>query len=229
MKIYTVIPARGGSKSIPKKNICLLNNKPLLQHSVEYSLHCPQIAHTIVSTDSEEIAEVARKCGAEVPFIRPAEFAQDLTQDYPVMRHALEELEKFYNERIDVIALLRPTSPFRPPNLIERAVALLEKYPNASSVRAVAVAQEHPFRQWETDGPYIVGYEKKVFEPYNIPRQLLPQAYFQTGDLEMVKRQTLMEGSVSGSRVLPLIISHEEMVDIDNAEDWKKAEQHSQK
>ena len=229
MNIYTVIPARGGSKSIPKKNIQLLGGKPLIQYSIEYSLKCPLIAHTVVSTDSEEIADVARSCGAEVPFIRPKELAEDDVPDYPVFRHALETLEDLYNEQIDAIVLLRPTSPLRPPGLIERGVALLQHFPEASSVRTVTLSSEHPFRQWRIVGDYMVGYEAEVFEPYNLPRQQLPPVYFQTGDLEIVRRQTLLDGSISGNHILPLVIDPEEMVDIDHESDWQEAEQRLQR
>lgn len=224
MNICTVIPARGGSKGVPKKNIRLLQGKPLLQYSVEYSLKCPLIARTIVSTDSEEIAEIARNCGADVPFMRPAELAEDNVSDYPVIRHALDFLEKIYKEQIDLIVLLRPTSPFRPPNLIEQAVSLLDRYPEATGVRAVTSSKEHPFRQWKMDGPYIVGFVSEVFEPYNIPRQLLPKVLFQTGDLEIAKRQTLLAGSVSGAKVLPLLIERERVLDLDTLADWERAE-----
>lgn len=224
MKIYTVIPARAGSRGIPKKNIKLLQGKPLLQYSIEYSLKCPLISRTIVSTESEEVALLAKQASAEVPFLRPAELAQDHVPDYPVMRHALEALEKFYKEQIDWIVLLRPTSPFRPPHLIEEAVLLVQKYPEATAVRAVAESKEHPFRQWQTDGSYIVGYEKSGNEPYNLPRQQLPKMFFQTGDIELVKRQTLLDGSVSGSRVLPIFIRREDILDLDTLLDWDKAE-----
>ena len=220
MKIYTVIPARGGSKGIPKKNIRPLCGRPLLQYSVEYSLKCPLVSRTIVSTDSEEIAAVAKNCGAEAPFLRPAELAQDHTPDYPVFRHALEKLEEAYKEKIDVIVLLRPTSPFRPPNLIEKAAALLEKHKDATSVRSVAWSKEHPFRQWVMDGHYITGFVSSVHEPYNIPRQQIQKVLFQTGDLEMVHRRTLLEGTISGNRVLPLVIGHDDMLDLDTLEDW---------
>ena len=229
MNVYTVIPARGGSKSIPKKNIRPLRGKPLIQYSIEYSLKCPLIAHTVVSTDSEEIAEVAQNCGAEVPFLRPVELAQDDTPDYPVMRHALDTLEDLYNEQIDAIVLLRPTSPLRPPGLIERGVALLQRFPEASSVRSVTPSEQHPFRQWRIVGDYMVGYETKVFEPYNLPRQQLPPVYFQTGDLEIVRRQTLLGGSISGNHILPLVIEPEEMGDIDHEPDWQEAEQRLQR
>ncbi|WP_130470849.1 cytidylyltransferase domain-containing protein [Candidatus Magnetaquicoccus inordinatus] len=224
MNIYTVIPARGGSKSIPMKNIRPLHGKPLLHYSIHYSLSCPLVKQTIVSTDSPQIAEIAQQEGAQVPFLRPAHLAEDLTQDFPVFQHALHELEKIYQEQIDLLVLLRPTSPLRPPGLIEQAVALLQQHPQATSVRSVAPTKEHPYRQWQEDGPFIRGVEEQVWEPYNLPRQLLPTRYFQTGDLEMVRRETLLAGSISGARVLPLIIAHEQMVDIDHESDLQNAE-----
>ncbi|OGY46849.1 MAG: hypothetical protein A2840_02725 [Candidatus Buchananbacteria bacterium RIFCSPHIGHO2_01_FULL_47_11b] len=224
MNVYTVIPARAGSKSIPKKNIRLLNGKPLIQYSIDYSLRCPLIARTIVSTDSEEIATIARAGGALVPFIRPNQYAQDDTPDYPVMRHALEALEKEYKETIDVIVLLRPTSPFRPAGLIEQSLKLFEQFPEATSIRAMARAKQHPYRQWKRNGDYVVGYEQAVKEPYNIPRQQLPEVFFQTGDIELVRRETLLGGSVSGDKVLPLEINQRDVVDIDSLSDWEAAE-----
>jgi len=224
MNIYTVIPARGGSKSIPKKNIRLLRGKPLIQYSIEYSLKCSLVTNTIVSTDSEEISEIACNCGAKVQFIRPVELAQDDTPDYPVIRHALDTLENLNNEKIDAIVLLRPTSPLRPPNLIERGVDILKQFSDVTSVRSVTLAKEHPYRQWIMYDNYMKGYETKVFETYNFPRQKLPEAYFQTGDLEIVRRRTLLGGSVSGQKVAPLIIDRSEMLDIDEPSDLKLAE-----
>lgn len=229
LNIYTVIPARGGSKSIPKKNIQLLAGKPLIQFSIEYSLKCSLVANTVVSTDSPEISQIARKYGAEVPFLRPAELSQDATPDYPVISHALDMLECLNKEQIDAIVLLRPTSPLRPPGLIEHGVGLLERFPKATSIRSVALSREHPFRQWQIIGDYMVSYEKDAFEPYNIPRQKLPPAYFQTGDLEIIRRETLLEGSVSGKFIIPLIIDHEEMIDIDHEGDFQEAEERLRK
>jgi len=180
MNIYTVIPARGGSKSIPQKNIKLLNGKPLIEYSIKYSLACPLVNHTIVSTDSPEIAEIAKACGAEVPFLRPSEFSGDLVPDYPVLAHALKELEEATNKRIDLIVLLRPTSPLRPVKLIEKGIQLMINFPNASSVRSVTKSTEHPYRQWKLDGDHMIGYANEINEAYNIPRQKLPSVYFQT-------------------------------------------------
>ena len=224
MNIYTVIPARGGSKSIPLKNIRLLRGKPLIHYSIRYGLSCPLVKRTIVSTDSEEIAQIAKEQGAEVPFLRPSAYAQDDTPDFPVFQHALQELERIYQETVDFLVLLRPTSPLRPPGLIQQAMALMEHYPESSSVRSVAIAKEHPYRQWQKEGNFIRGVEKMVREPYNLPRQQLPITYFQTGDLELVRRQTILSGSISGPNVLPLLIDHEQMVDIDHERDFISAE-----
>ena len=116
--------------------------------------------------------------------------------------------------------MIRPTSPLRPSGLIERAAKILSQNPDCSSVRTVAPVKEHPYRVWRLSGtgtllPAING----VDEPYNLPRQVLPQYFFQTGDIEVVRRETLLLGSVSGDNVHPLVIDHEEMVDIDSFDD----------
>ncbi|SVA88997.1 uncharacterized protein METZ01_LOCUS141851 [marine metagenome] len=226
--IYTVIPARGGSKSIPRKNIKLLNGRPLIEYSIDYSKQSQLVSKTIVSTDDMEIASIAKELGAEVPFMRPSILSGDLVPDYPVMFHALEELERIYSEIIDIIVLLRPTSPLRPPNLIEQGIELLQKDQQATSIRAVALVKEHPYRQWgnQKDG-YISGFSNKISnksEPFNLPRQKLPETFFQTGDIEIIRRETLIQGSVSGKRVLPLIIDSEKVYDIDSQDDFELVE-----
>lgn len=117
-RIITIIPARGGSKRIPGKNIAPLAGKPLIAHSIEESLDCSLVERTIVSTDDPEIAEVARRWGAEVPFLRPGEFSRDDTTDLPVFIHALEWLQANDNLLPDLVVHLRPTTPLRPPGLI---------------------------------------------------------------------------------------------------------------
>jgi CMP-N,N'-diacetyllegionaminic acid synthase len=225
MNIITVIPARGGSKSIPFKNIKMLNGMPLMSYSIEYSTRCYLVKDTIVYTDSEKIANIAKEYGANVPFLRPKNIADDETQDFPVIQHALEELEKIQGEKIDAIVLLRPTSPLRPLNLIERAVDILNKNPDCTSVRSVVKSSEHVYRQWNLlDDGTIAGVISSVFEPYNIPRQKLPNVYFQSGDIEVIRRDTIINGSISGNKVFPLILEQEEMLDIDYIDDLKIAE-----
>lgn len=224
MKLVAIVPARGGSKSLPKKNILLLKGKPLLCHSVDYSLKSKLVSTTIVSTDSKEIADIAKNCGASVPFIRPDKFAQDDTRDYPVMRHALDFFES-KGQIFDIYILLRPTSPMRPSGLIESAVEIFKNNPLVTSIRSMAEIKEHPYRAWKQnqDGS-ISSFINNETEPYNIPRQELPPLYFQTGDIEAIRRETLINGSVSGNRVFPLVIKHNEMIDIDNQSDFERAE-----
>jgi CMP-N,N'-diacetyllegionaminic acid synthase len=224
MKLVVIIPARGGSKSLPKKNILMLRGKPLLCHSVDYSLKSKLVSSIIVSTDSQEIADIAENYGAKVPFIRPSEFAQDDSRDYQVMRHAFDFLEA-QGKIFDLYILLRPTSPMRPPGLIEKAFEILKRNPNVSSVRSMARIKEHPYRTWRqhSDGS-VSGFVSSEKEPYNIPRQELPELYFQTGDIEVIRRETIIKGSISGEHVFPLLIDHEDMIDIDSQSDFAKAE-----
>jgi N-acylneuraminate cytidylyltransferase len=222
-KILAVIPARAGSKSLPNKNIKLLNDKPLLAYSIKYATDCKLISKTIVSTDSSKYAQVAKNYGASVPFLRPEKFAKDVSQDYDFMRHALD----FYHQSgvfYDILILLRPTSPLRPEGLIERGLELLENNPQATSIRSVTQVKEHPWRTWKenSDGS-ITGLVNEQTEPYNLPRQQLPNIYFQTGDIELVRASTLLAGSVTGNNVYPLIINHEQMIDIDTPDDFKLA------
>ena len=225
MKVVVIIPARSGSKSLPKKNILPLNGKPLLCYSVSYALKSDLVNKVIVSTDSEEFAEIAKNCGADVPFLRPAKISMDNTRDYPFMRHALDYLDSV-GDVYDIYILLRPTSPLRPEGLIEKSIDILNKNPKATSVRAVAKVKEHPYRVLgiNEDGS-ISSFVQEIHEPYNFPRQELPEAYFMTGDIEAARRETLLNGSVSGENMFPIIIKPEEKIDIDHIDDFKIAEE----
>lgn len=136
--MLALIPARGGSKGLPGKNVRPLAGLPLLEHSLRLARLCPEIARTVVSTDSEEIAAVARAAGGDVPFLRPAELARDETPMLPVLRHALEQLSDGY----ETLLLLDPTSPGRLPEDVARAHELLEASPAADGVVSVS---EPPF------------------------------------------------------------------------------------
>jgi len=224
MKIITIIPARGGSKSLPKKNILSLNGKPLLCYSIDYSLRSQLVTSTVVSTDSQEIADIAKSSGASVPFLRPGKYARDDTRDYPVIRHALDFFEG-QGQIFDLYVLLRPTSPLRPSGLIEKALEILEDNIDATSVRSMARIKEHPYRVWrQNDDKSVCGFIETEVEPYNIPRQELPELFFQTGDIEVIRRETIINGSISGEYVYPLIIDHEDMIDIDSQSDFDRAE-----
>jgi N-acylneuraminate cytidylyltransferase len=225
MNILCVIPARSGSKGVANKNIKDFDGKPLIVHSIEYAKNCKEISDIVVSTDSIEYSKIAEKYGALVPFIRPKKFSTDTSQDIDFIYHALINCEKIYKKKYSLVILLRPTSPIRENSLIKKGLDMMIADPRASSLKAVTEAIEHPYRHWIPEDKYIVGYEKRFFEPYNLPRQKLPKTFYSAGDLEIIRRNTIIEGSVSGNKIIPLILNKEEVVDIDTPSDWKKAEE----
>ncbi len=229
--IVTIIPARSGSKSLHKKNIRLLGNRPLIAYSIEYSLKCKIVDRTIVSTDDKETAQIAKRYGAEVPFFRPKKYAQDTSRDFSFMMHSALWLKKNENFVPNFLVLLRPTSPFRPKGLIERGISMLIETKNADSIRSVALCDEHPYKMWKVQGNFMKPLAgKNIYEPYNLPRQLLPKIYYQTGDLEIVRSSTLFKKrSVSGDNIIPLIIDKKKMIDIDDLKDFEKAESKTKK
>ncbi len=220
--IIALIPARSGSKGIPKKNIIHFKGIPLLAHSIIYAKKSLLIKDIIVSTDSEEFAIISNKFGGRTPFIRPKHLSGDTVEDYPVVNHAVNFLENEKKEKIDFIALLRPTSPLRPQNLIEKAYNLLKKNKLGTSVRSVVRVKEHCYRQWFKEGDKLLPFISNVYEPYNLPRQKLPVSFFQSGDIEFIRRNTLKNKSVSGNYVLPLVLNHKDLYDIDTLEDLNK-------
>ncbi|MDH5605484.1 MAG: acylneuraminate cytidylyltransferase family protein, partial [Anaerolineae bacterium] len=187
-EVLAIIPARGGSKSIPRKNVIDFAGYPLISYSIAAGLAAELVTRVIVSTDDDEIAGISRRYGAEVPFIRPAEHAQDATPDLPVFQHALEWLAENEDYRPDIIVQLRPTSPFRRVWQIDRAVAQLIERPDADAVRTVIVPFQNPFKMWTigADGLMKPLVDTRFKEAYNMPRQALPDVYWQTGYVDAV-------------------------------------------
>jgi len=219
MKTLALIPARGGSKSIPLKNIKLFCGKPLIVYSIEAALECSLIDRTIVSTDSADIAEIARGAGAEVPFLRPEELAQDDTPDFPVFIHCIEWLKEHEGYEPDILVHLRPTSPLRTVSMIENAIQLLRDDPDADAVRAVCEPSQNPFKMWEIreDGFMSPLVKTDIPEQYNQPRQRLPVVYWQNGYIDVTRRKTLLESkSMTGDRIKPLVVDNANIIDIDN-------------
>ncbi|MXS84450.1 acylneuraminate cytidylyltransferase family protein [Nitrosomonas sp. HPC101] len=228
MLIYSLIPARGGSKAVPHKNIRLLCGKPLITHSIEISLESPSVHRTFVSTDSEQIAATARSAGAEVPFLRPASLAQDDTRDLPVFQHFLDWLKQNHIPLPDAVFQFRPTSPARRVEKIEEAVELLKKHPDADSVRGVIEPAQNPYKMWTIDEN---GFMQPLLsipgipEPFNEPRQSLPKAYWQVGYLDLIRTRTILEKeSLTGTRILPLRIDGRDAIDIDDEFSFQLAE-----
>ncbi len=229
VEVLALIPARGGSKGIPRKNIRDFSGYPLIAWSIAAAKQSELVTRVIVSTDDEEIAAVARAWGAETPFLRPAKFAEDKTTDLPVFVHALEWLAENENYRPDVVVQLRPTSPIRPVGLVDDAVRILLQHADADSVRGVVPAGQNPHKMWRLapggSGPMtnLLAVEG-IEEPYNAPRQILPDIHWQTGHIDAIRASVILGGSMSGKRVYPILIDPDFTVDLDNLRDWVRAE-----
>ena len=207
-EVLALIPARGGSKSVPRKNLLQVAGKPLIAYSIGHALECTKITRTIVSTDDDEIADVARRFGAEVPFRRPAEAATDTATDLQVFRHALLFLqEQGYTP--ELVVHLRPTGPVRRIDLIEHAINMMLRHPEADSLRAVGLADQTPYKMWRIEGSYLrqalplAGFP----ESHSMPRQKLPAVYWQNGYVDIVRPRTIIElDSMVGQVVLPFVV-----------------------
>jgi YrbI family 3-deoxy-D-manno-octulosonate 8-phosphate phosphatase len=228
-EVLALIPARGGSKGIPRKNIRSFAGYPLIAWGIAAAKQSELVTRVIVSTDDEEIAAVAREWGAETPFLRPAEFAQDKTTDLPVFEHALKWLEDFEGYRPDVVVQLRPTSPIRPRTMLDDAIRILLEHADADCVRGVVPAGQNPFKMWRFNGdgkPLNPLLEVEgIPEPYNAPRQILPSVYWQTGHIDAIRYSTITQKkSLTGNVIYPLLIDPKYTVDIDTPSDWVKYE-----
>ena len=222
-----IVPARGGSKSIPRKNIRPIGGIPLLAYSIEAALRARQVDRVMVSTDDEEIAEVARAWGAEVPFLRPAAIAGDATPDLPVFQHVLDWLEANASGIPEIVVQLRPTSPLRPPECVDAAIDLLRTDETIDSVRSVVSASQNPYKMWRlhVDGTLTPLMDDGTPEPYNRPRQELPQTYWQTGHVDAIRTRVIREQrSISGSRIRALVLDSAYACDIDSDADWTRTE-----
>ncbi len=228
-EIIAIIPARGNSKSIPRKNIRALAGHPLVAYSIKAALGAKQVSRVIVTTDDEEIAAIARSYGAETPFMRPAELALDETTDFPVFEHALNWLGAHENYHPDMVVQLRPTSPIFPKDLIDKAIAVLLDHADADSVRGVVPSSENPYKMWRIDDRGVMQPLLDVDgmkEPYNAPRQVLPDTYWQTGHIDVIRTETILKmRSLNGEVIYPVFIKPDYSVDIDTLLDWKHAEQ----
>lgn len=228
MEVLALIPARGGSKSIPRKNLLNVAGKPLVAWSIEHAKQAKSVTRIIVSTDDEEIARAAFDYGAEV-MLRPSEFATDTSPDLDTFYHALNELLKV-DYLPQYVVHLRPTMPVRREGDIDKAVALLAADPNATSLRSVSRAKQSPYKMWQgpTNG-YISpfwnddaasalllaklgtthgkpAYTNWHGEQHSVPRQTLPQFYHQNGYIDVIQARTILNGQMAGDRVLPFYV-----------------------
>jgi YrbI family 3-deoxy-D-manno-octulosonate 8-phosphate phosphatase len=225
--VVAIVPARGGSKSIPRKNVRPLAGVPLIAYSIEAGLRARLVDRVIVSTDDDEIAGVAVRYGADVPCMRPAALAEDTTPDLPVFLHALRWLEEHDDWRPEIVVQLRPTSPLRPPDCVDVAVSRLRSDRTLDSVRGVVAASQNPYKMWrlQPDGTMAPLLDAPGGEGYNQPRQMLPATYWQTGHIDAIRRRTIVDqGSLTGARIGSLVIDAGYTCDIDGEADWQLVE-----
>lgn len=248
MNILAVIPARAGSKSVPHKNIRMIDGKPMLAHSIAHAMASKYINRVIVSTDSEEYAAIAKEHGAEVPFLRPAKYATDTALDYDVFYHALSWLKQEEEYDADIVVQLRPTYPIRNVEDIDNMIRILIDHPEADSVRSMVKATEIPYKMWlvKTEeklpktsnmtigktgllrGKMVQPLMNDIAECYNMPRQELPVVYYQNACIDVFRPEVVLEKhSMSGNVILGYEMT--ENFDIDTEEDFKKAMQHIEK
>lgn len=229
MKILGIIPARGGSKGVPGKNIKLLGGKPLLQYTSDIALSSKLLDKVILSSESKEIIDVAQVLGIEVPFVRPAELSQDATPTLDVIKHCLQffaDQGVFY----DAVCLLQVTSPFRTSDLLDEAIEIFVSKGTDSLVSVQKVPHEYNphwvFEADENEELKIATGEEKIIAR----RQELPNAYHRDGSIYLTRSEVVLEQSSLYGKSISFIESPKEFyVNIDTLEDWEKAEKIIQK
>lgn len=225
--VVALIPARQGSKRVPGKNVRPLRGHPTLAYTIAAALESGVFDRVIVSTDAESVAEVARHYGAEVPFLRPAEFAGDRSPDIEWLEYTLKTLMG-RGQSWDAFSLLRPTSPFRTAATIRRAWDVFSSQTGADSLRAVEKCAQHPGKMWIVRGARML--PLLPFGPaerpwHSTPYQALPEVYVQNASLEIAWTRVVLEDrSLAGTTIVPFMTEGYEGFDINDPRDWTLAE-----
>lgn len=219
-RILVVTLARGGSKSVPRKNLADIGGKPMIAHIIQSVLRVPLVTDYVVSTEDAEIAEVARSYGAQVPFVRPMELAGDLVPGEPVLQHALLEMEKLTGKPYSYVALCQATAPLTRAEDIEACLKRLIKGDCDSVVACMRVTSYHPFRLKRIiNGDVMINYIDQGFEDMR-PRQILPPVYKRSGGIYASKRRILMEtNAIVGPDARAIVVPDETAIDIDSEAD----------
>lgn len=223
MKILGIIPARGGSKGVRRKNIALLGNKPLIAYTIDAALKS-KLDRVIVSTEDDEIATIASNYGVEVPFKRPIELATDSSNSIDVAIHGLKEMERLDQKIYDAVMYLQPTTPFRSSADINSSINLLKTNPEADSVISVVdVKGSHPARMKYIDNGYLIDPDfcEKV---ENQNRQELTPMFIRNGAIYLTKKEIILDASFKGKRSLAHKMSFNDSVNIDSLEDFEFAQ-----
>lgn len=226
-RVVALIPARAGSKRVPNKNIRRLGPHPVLAYSIAVARASRVFDMVFVSTDSEAYATVARHYGAEVPFLRPAQFAGDLSPDIDWVEDTLVRLREL-GKTFDCFSILRPTSPFRRAETIERAWDVFRQEAQVDSLRAVEKCRQHPGKMWLVDGPRMTPLlpNGPTAQPWHSsPYQSLPPVYVQNASLEIAWSRVVFEGrTIAGQHLMPFLTHGYEGFDVNDPFDWHIAE-----
>lgn len=224
MQTFAIIPARGGSKGVPKKNIQPLGGYPLVAYSITAARLTKQIDRVVVSTDSEEIAEISRHYGADVPFIRPQAYAQDRSPDRDFVVHAIRWFEKNEGRAPDLLVHLRPTTPLRDPAVMDQAITEIFKYPDATCLRSAHPCPESPFKWFLKKGDgFFTGLQSDDMDALNKPRQMFPTVYVPDGYIDILKTDFIKSSdTIHGNRVLAFVSPF--CREVDTIEDFEMLE-----
>lgn len=222
-RILGVIPARGGSKAIPKQNIKSLLGRPLIAYTIVPARESRLLTRVVVSSEDEEVIEVARNYGAEVPFVRPQELADDLSLLTDVAKHAVLEVEKREGRKYDYVAVLPPTTPLRTATDIDRALRKLIETGADSVISVTKVGHCHPMRMKKIVHDRLIDYVEEEVE--NMPKKLLPPVYVRNEAIYAVRREVLVnQNSFKGRFSCPYLMPPERSIIIDTKLDFLLAE-----
>ncbi len=222
-RTVALIPARGGSKRIPRKNIRNFFGHPLIAHTIALAKESELFSRVIVSTECPETARIALYYGAEVPFMRPLEMSLDSSMDIEWVDYTVRKLEES-DDQFDSFSILRPTSPLRTPQMLQNALNMFRAHSQFDSLRAIEKCSEHPYKMWKIkdDGmdPLFTSPNPKL--PYHSsPYQSLPKVYVQNASLEIAWVKSLKESvTIAGNKVQPFITEGYEGADINTEKDW---------
>lgn len=223
--VIAIIPARGGSKGVPKKNIKLLGGLPLIAYSIRTALKVPGVVRALVSTDSEEIAAIAKEYGAFVPFLRPEAYSGDHATDFDVMKHALDWLQTNEGAVPDLIIHLRPTTPLRDPVLVTDALNAFMENREATALRSAHEMSESAYKSFEVDSGYFKTVGDKSFEldAANAARQKFPKTYSANGYVDILSSRYILEtGKLHGNKVMAYLTPT--ATELDTIEDFHHLE-----
>lgn len=222
-KIIALIPARSGSKRVKNKNIKSFFGHPLIAYSINLAIISKLFDRVIVSTDSNKYAKIAKKYGAEVPFLRPKKLSSSKSADYDWIKFTLDKL-KVNKMNYEYYCLLRPTSPFRSVNMLKKAVNLVTAKPKADSLRAIELCSQHPYKMWKINKDLMKSFiNLKINQQpgHSVQYASLPNIYVQNASLEITKIGTIYKyKNITGKQIIPFITNDFEGYDINSNLDW---------